>query len=375
MGKTKNDTNSKKSIIIFSIISAVVAIIAVVAVLMVINTNSQKPVGTVQFSTNPSVTMVINDSDRVIEVQYLNEDAEILLSKTDLVGKHINEASRLFAKICSETGYINATKDSPGAKVEIIVTNTSDKKVDELGAELCATMNDYFDDNGIIAGAAYLKLSDVKDAADAMGVSQNKYILIKSAQKMYVDYTESELIAMSEAEILQAIKDKSNDLRGVSQEYYDAFSETVNDAVGKLETAITTTIGAVIATIQTVVPDFELKVDLDMTFKDLKKQITDCITDENVKQTVSESLDKFEKVFNETKDKIVKEISKAQEKIIEDSKAALDSAKNKLEGRYANYKQDVAKVKEYYDQHKDEVDAKIKAFRDSITIDVDAIWA
>lgn len=371
MSTNKNESNSKKNMIICGIISAVVAVIAIVAVLFVLNTNSQKPVGTVQFNTNPSVSMVINSSDRVIEVQCLNQDAEILLSKTDLVGKNINEASRLFVKICSESGYIDATKDSLGDKVEIIITNNSEKKVESLGKKLCDTMNAYFDENGIIAGATYLKLDDIKESANAMGVSANKYILVKTAQKMHVDYSEEELVAMSEEDILKAIKEKTNDMRDVSQEYYDQFNAIVAEAVDELEVVVYNVINPFISVIKTLNPDFQLDLSIDMTFADLKKQITANITSETLVETINASLDAFEKTFNETKEAIQKAVAQAQDKIIEDSKLVFENAKKALEGRLANYKQDVEMTKTYYQDHKEEIDEKIKQFREGISVDID----
>lgn len=370
MEKTNKENNSKKNYIILAIVTVLVAVIAVVAILVILNTNNQKPAGTVQFSTNPSVSMVVNDKDRVIEVQYLNSDAEILLSKTDFVGKNINEASKLFAQICCESGYIDATS-STGSKVEIIISNNDEDKVDSLGKKLSKTMNEYFDDNGIIAGATYLSLDQIKAQADALKISTNKYILIKTAQKMHVDYTEAELVEMSEQDILSAIKDKSAELKGVAQKYYEDYTAIAKDELEKFENLINNTISPILAQIKLIVPDFELNVSLDMSFGDLKKQITANITNETIKSTIEDTLDKMEKTFNDIKAEIKNEIKKLQDKIIEDSKNTLANAKAELKDRLTIHKQDVEDAKAYYKDHKDEIDAKIKAFRDSISVDVD----
>ena len=371
MDSTKKENNSKKSMVIFGIIFALVVVIAIVAVMLVMDTNSQKPAGTVQFNTNPSVSMVVNSSDRVIEVQYLNRDAEILLSKTDFVGKNVNEASKLFVQICSESGYIDATSDSAGQKVEIIISNNNDKKVDSLGKKLSETMNNYFDANGIIAGATYLPLSAVKEKADALNISTNKYILIKTAEKMNVDYTEEELIEMSENDILLAIKDKSKELKKVAQEYYESFSSVAKDELEKFETFVNNAVSPILAQIKTLDPNFKLDISVDMSFGDLKKQITANISNETIKSTIESALDKIEESFNKMKDTIKEEIKKMQDRIIEDSKVAFESAKKALEGRFDTYKKDVADAKAYYENHKDEIDAKVKALRDSISVDVD----
>ena len=366
MDNSKNENNSKKSLVIFGIIFALVVVVAVVAVIAVMNTNSQKPAGTVQFNTNPSVTMVVNSSDRVIEVQYLNRDAEVLLAKTDFVGKNVNEAAKLFVKISSESGYIDATSDSDGSKVEIIITNNNEKKVDSLGKKLSNTMNKYFDENGIIAGATYLPLDAIKAKADELGISTNKYILVKTAEKMHVDYTEEELVAMSEKDILNAIKDKSKDLKDVAEEYYESFCGAAKDELEEFETRVNNALSDVLATIKSFNPDFELNISVDMSFGDLKKQITANISNESIKSSVESALDALEKSFNEMKAEIQKAIKDAQDKIV-----AFENAKKELEGKLATYKKDVAAAKAYYKDHKDEIDAKIKELRASISVDID----
>lgn len=371
MDNSKNENNSKKSLVIFGIIFALVVVVAVVAVIAVMNTNSQKPAGTVQFNTNPSVTMVVNSSDRVIEVQYLNRDAEVLLAKTDFVGKNVNEAAKLFVKISSESGYIDATSDSDGSKVEIIITNNNEKKVDSLGKKLSNTMNKYFDENGIIAGATYLPLDAIKAKADELGISTNKYILVKTAEKMHVDYTEEELVAMSEKDILNAIKDKSKDLKDVAEEYYESFCGAAKDELEEFETRVNNALSDVLATIKSFNPDFELNISVDMSFGDLKKQITANISNESIKSSVESALDALEKSFNEMKAEIQKAIKDAQDKIVADSKEAFENAKKELEGKLATYKKDVAAAKAYYKDHKDEIDAKIKELRASISVDID----
>ena len=375
MDNSKNENNSKKSLVIFGIIFALVVVVAVVAVIAVMNTNSQKPAGTVQFNTNPSVTMVVNSSDRVIEVQYLNRDAEVLLAKTDFVGKNVNEAAKLFVKISSESGYIDATSDSDGSKVEIIITNNNEKKVDSLGKKLSNTMNKYFDENGIIAGATYLPLDAIKAKADELGISTNKYILVKTAEKMHVDYTEEELVAMSEKDILNAIKDKSKDLKDVAEEYYESFCGAAKDELEEFETRVNNALSDVLATIKSFNPDFELNISVDMSFGDLKKQITANISNESIKSSVESALDALEKSFNEMKAEIQKAIKDAQDKIVADSKEAFENAKKELEGKLATYKKDVAAAKAYYKDHKDEIDAKIKELRASISVDIDINFA
>ena len=60
-----------------------------------------------------------------------------------------------------------------------------------------------------------------------------------------------------------------------------------------------------------------------------------------------------------------------QDKIVADSKEAFESAKVALEGKLATYKKDVEEAKKYYKENKEEIDAKIKEYRGSISVDIE----
>ena len=56
---------------------------------------------------NPSVMMTINIYNRVINTKPLNDDAEILLSKTDVSGMSVSESMDELIKKSEEIGYLN----------------------------------------------------------------------------------------------------------------------------------------------------------------------------------------------------------------------------------------------------------------------------
>lgn len=65
------------------------------------------PAGYVSVDINPSLMMTLNPYNRVIDVQTFNDDARILLSRTDIKGRGAEESVEMLIKASEEIGYIN----------------------------------------------------------------------------------------------------------------------------------------------------------------------------------------------------------------------------------------------------------------------------
>ena len=65
------------------------------------------PAGYVSVDINPSLMMTLNPYNRVIDIQTFNDDARILLSKTDIKGRGAEESVEMLIKASEEIGYIN----------------------------------------------------------------------------------------------------------------------------------------------------------------------------------------------------------------------------------------------------------------------------
>ncbi|QWB95739.1 hypothetical protein KHQ89_07350 [Mycoplasmatota bacterium] len=60
---------------------------------------------------NPSVELVINQREKVIYVNALNEDAEVLLMDLDLIGLDVDEAMDLIIEKSIALGYIDVDSE------------------------------------------------------------------------------------------------------------------------------------------------------------------------------------------------------------------------------------------------------------------------
>ena len=66
--------------------------------------NPQKRI--MNISINPSVEFVLDEEDKVITVNALNEEGNLIIGAESFVGKTAEEAARLFVEISKETGFI-----------------------------------------------------------------------------------------------------------------------------------------------------------------------------------------------------------------------------------------------------------------------------
>ena len=62
---------------------------------------------TVYIDINPSVALKLNRFERVIDVEFLNDDAKTLLSDTKLVGLNAQNALKTVIEACDSAGYVN----------------------------------------------------------------------------------------------------------------------------------------------------------------------------------------------------------------------------------------------------------------------------
>ena len=360
MANSEVNSKSRGNLIVFIAVAVVVLVATVIAIVMMFN--NQKPAGTVQLSTNPSATLIINDKERVIGVKYDNQEAEILLSDTDLSGKTVEEASKIFVQLCCKAGYIDTSYDSVGSKVEIVISYSNENKIDKLKENLINTINTYFDENGIIAGAVCNKMDELKTQAETAGIKLNKYIMIQTILSMTDEYTIEELNEMTQQDLLDIIKAKANELKDIAYQYYTDYKDIAQDKLAQLQTQMQ----LVLQPIFDAIGNFEFEFSLDVTIGDLKAQINSSELSQQLKDTVNGILDSLEDTINNIKTQIQQEIEQAKATIKEESETLINESKQALNGRIELYKNRIQDHKEYFEQNKKQVQQKIQEFRNSL---------
>ena len=82
---------------------------------------------TIYIDINPSVALKLNRFERVIGVEYLNEDAKNLLSGTNLVGCNAQDALETVINACNSAGYVQSD-----SQIYISASAKEEKKAEEL---------------------------------------------------------------------------------------------------------------------------------------------------------------------------------------------------------------------------------------------------
>lgn len=175
---------SKRAKLITIITSAVVAVtLIILAVCLVVANNKREKTETtiMSLSVNPSIQFVLNGNDKVMNVVSLNNDGKMLELKGEFTGLKADEAVRVFVKLSVEAGYISA--DTTGTQVDITLSGLN-KNYKGLKDKVIKSANDYFDENGIIAGAVVSIENSLKDSV----------LKLKSTANGLEDETEAELM-------------------------------------------------------------------------------------------------------------------------------------------------------------------------------------
>jgi hypothetical protein len=204
-GETEYRRDKKRRIMFRG--SIITTAIALFAIFVNLNTAADTYV---TIDINPSIELVANAFDKVIEANPLNEDAEILLSDLDLIGLTLTEAAILITEEATEMGYIDEL--STDNLVLVTVYEDDEEKQDEIGDEISEGIENNFENKGIeIAVKSQGITQEVKDTANDYGISNGKMMYIKKAVEQNEELVVENLVDLSMKEINQLMNENRKD--------------------------------------------------------------------------------------------------------------------------------------------------------------------
>lgn len=122
----------------------------------------------VEFSVNPEVQVVLDENDKVVDINYLSEETQMIFSRTDFIGISAGEAGELFVKIASDCGKIDISKgygnEQDGTTVSVKIYCKDSDRFEKLKSEIVSTANKYFKTYGIVAGAVATRMESLKES-------------------------------------------------------------------------------------------------------------------------------------------------------------------------------------------------------------------
>ncbi len=201
-------------------------------------------------SCNPSVEFILSKEDKVLSVNALNEEGNLVISAAAFEGKTAEEAAKLFVEVSSETGFI-VSGNAAIADNEISFSFSGDtKKAEELYDDVKGKVNEYLSAENITAQiekaeaiskehleklvaecAPYLEAAEIK-AMEYQTLVNEIYGSRKETAEYYSQelknaYYEAKAFVLEQAEI-DVLKSKVSALAQVGIEVaYKAYSSAV----------------------------------------------------------------------------------------------------------------------------------------------------
>lgn len=189
-------------------------------------------------SLNPQVEFVLDKDDKVITVNALNEEGNLIISAAafeNVEGKSAEEAAKLFVEVSTETGYLVSGTLSAGENQLSISLSGDTEAAKELYNDVKAKMNEYLDSVDVTAKinqAAAITEAKVKEllaeCAPYLETAEMKYDeLVKElakqrketaefySQELKNAYYEAKEFAMEQAE-LETLKSKLDSLTQIA---------------------------------------------------------------------------------------------------------------------------------------------------------------
>ena len=175
---------------------------------------------TVYIDINPSVALKLNRFERVIGVEYLNDDAKTLLSDTKLVGCDAKEALATVISTCNLAGYVNESSE-----IYISATSKQEKNAEELLTKLkCHAENMKEQEAETYSVSTYNAKKEKKENYEKSSLSPAKYDIIHEIIEDNEDYEIDDLRDKTMGE-LKKIKNDRDDDDDYNDDYNDDYKK------------------------------------------------------------------------------------------------------------------------------------------------------
>ena len=317
---------TKSKSLIFAFIVAIVLVAVVVGIMFIAKNNDKNAKAVMECSVNPSVQFVLNSSNKVVGVNVLNEDGEKIVANVNFEGKSAEEAAKLFVELSTESGHINVDTTGTTVNVVIYAENTDDYVA--LQEKVTNKVNEYFSENGIIAGAITKVKDDLKATLNNLNVSS----------KEYADKTTEEILELINT-TTNELKDTSITLRTELMSAIETLKSSASNTIDKINESI-------------------------MTLQDKINKLSDS----ELKTALQKQLNEAQTQLNEANAKLQKKIDAEVEKIKEKSKEILEKAKTAMKDAQEASKEILKNHKDAFNKDKDYIQAKVKEYQDSLNI-------
>ena len=138
-------------------------------------TDKDAPTTVMNVSLNPEVEFVLDGHGKVVTVNALNEDGNLIITATAFEGKSAEEAAELFVQISHEMGFlVSGNAQIKNNDIEISISGET-KDVEEIYNDVKASIQEYFTLENITAQIAALE-TVTREQMEALVAQAQPYI-------------------------------------------------------------------------------------------------------------------------------------------------------------------------------------------------------
>ena len=242
---------------IVSALSAVTMLVTGGLALSACKDNAKEQEKVMNVSLNPEIEFVLDSKDKVVSVNALNEEGNVIISgSAEFVGKNADEAVKLFIEISKDTGYMVSGRLESGENEVKVAISGDTKKAQELFSKIQTTVNKTLEDldiEGTIKKADALtkeylqnlvnECAPYLDAAKVKAMEYDELVKeIASSRKETKDLLSQELKdayyqAKADALKLAQLENAKKNLNIVNKAIVDALQSAYETALTNIETA------------------------------------------------------------------------------------------------------------------------------------------
>lgn len=184
------------------------------------------PMADICLDVNPSIQITVSRNEKVMDVDALNKDAEIVLDDMDLEGNDINVAVNAILGSMLKHNYLtvdaNTILVSVNSKNAAAGNDLQKKLTEEIGQTLSAS-----DFSGAVMGQTITDDDEISDLAKQYDISEGKVQLIKKILSADSHYTFENLAALSINELKLLTEKETVNLDDVTTSGQASVSEFV----------------------------------------------------------------------------------------------------------------------------------------------------
>ena len=320
----KSQTKSNKLLLV--ILAVVLIAVAGVLIYFITRPKPQEAQSVMTMSVNPSVQFVLDQNNKVMRVNAMNDDGQALIAQVDFVGKDADSAAKLFVQISTEADYIHVNTTGTNVEINISCDDETAQKYAELKESIKNSVNNYFKEIGVKAGAIVNVGADILEDAKNLGMDV------------------ADLAGKTFDEVLDVLETRSEELKDITLSYRDTFYTRFK-------------------ALQT---EFENLFDVEDQIADYKQKLNDSNLPKDVKDSLNKTLDSLEKTYKELKAQYDAKLDEIINELKQLSEQATQTIKTAIETRIQSGKALLDEQIKAFNQNKAEILAEIEAYQNSL---------